>query len=483
MGFALVVGLVMLLAAGKAILFGNIDPDFFWHLRVAEQLQSDGIGPLVDRMSFASIKDPWTPYSWLAELLMKWTWDAGGLAGVLLSQAALQMALVLLVAMSCLESTRQHHGEPRYFASALCTAAGLLFAFPYLSYRPVLFALVLMSLATWLMFRDLRIGPTRAIWIVPVLVAVTINLHLYAVVTAGWLVALCLGKCLSRELDAKRYVAVAAASMAACCLTPMLPGVIGQMIAYQQADVMVRAGRIAEMQPFYTSTPGMMMLAIVVGLLWLLATRWKTLGAAKLLWLAASFVLLFRLGRFAPVFAMVAMPMLAALLPGLRDAVLGKPLIRAALAIVLLCGAVRLATAFPSGPDAMDAWLTRNGPEADAFPTAAARFVESRVPVRHGKILNEFTWGGYLAWRLGDRFQVLMDGRTQLYSESFWRSAYLGEPSKLQDLLGPIDADVAVVPKQSGRLRQALDAMGWRVSYEDEFAVVLVPEVNSSVEP
>jgi hypothetical protein len=55
-------------AASKSILYDTLDPDCFWHLRVAEQLQRDGIRPLVDPMSFMSIKDPWTPYSWLAEL-------------------------------------------------------------------------------------------------------------------------------------------------------------------------------------------------------------------------------------------------------------------------------------------------------------------------------------------------------------------------------------------------------------------------------
>ena len=40
-----------------------------------QQLQQEGIGPLVDHISFASVKKPWTPYSWLAELGMKWIWD------------------------------------------------------------------------------------------------------------------------------------------------------------------------------------------------------------------------------------------------------------------------------------------------------------------------------------------------------------------------------------------------------------------------
>jgi len=67
-GFWLLIALLALCAGGKAILYDTLDPDCFWQLRVADQLCHDGIGPLVDRISFASEKEPWTPYSWLAEL-------------------------------------------------------------------------------------------------------------------------------------------------------------------------------------------------------------------------------------------------------------------------------------------------------------------------------------------------------------------------------------------------------------------------------
>jgi hypothetical protein len=64
-GAALLVALIALASAGKAVVFDTLDPDCFWHLRVAEQLQAHGVGPLVDDLSFASTREPWTPYSWL----------------------------------------------------------------------------------------------------------------------------------------------------------------------------------------------------------------------------------------------------------------------------------------------------------------------------------------------------------------------------------------------------------------------------------
>src|SRR2546429_4797913 len=77
-GFGLILGLLALVAGGKAILYDTLDPDCFWHLKVAEQLGHEGIGPVTDHLAYASSREPWTPYSWLAELGMKWVWDCGG---------------------------------------------------------------------------------------------------------------------------------------------------------------------------------------------------------------------------------------------------------------------------------------------------------------------------------------------------------------------------------------------------------------------
>ena len=66
-GFWLLIAMLALVAGGKAILYDTLDPDCFWHLRVAAQLEHDGIGPIVDHLSFASSPQPWTPYSWLGE--------------------------------------------------------------------------------------------------------------------------------------------------------------------------------------------------------------------------------------------------------------------------------------------------------------------------------------------------------------------------------------------------------------------------------
>src|SRR5207247_2640267 len=111
LGFGLVLGLVLLAASAKAMLYDTLDPDAFWHLRVAEQIQREGIRPLVDEISFSSIRQPWTPYSWLAELTMKRIWDFAGLRGAVVTHALCTAAILTLVASMCLMARRHDEAE------------------------------------------------------------------------------------------------------------------------------------------------------------------------------------------------------------------------------------------------------------------------------------------------------------------------------------------------------------------------------------
>jgi hypothetical protein len=188
-------------------------------------------------------------------------------------------------------------------------------------------------------------------------------------------------------------------------------------------------------------------------------------------------ILLSRLGRFAPIFALAAAPQLAVTLPRWSDVPLGKPLLRFAMAMVLALGACRLAFQFPSRSVSLDAWLNRNG--ADGFPCAAADFVRDHVPCSTGHLITEFSWGGYLEWRLAGRYQVLLDGRTQLFTPEFWYATYLGGPEERRRFLAGVRADAAVLPggpmASRSMFRHSLVQLGWTTVYKDDRSEVMVP--------
>jgi hypothetical protein len=199
-GFWLLLGLILLITLGKSV-SDTLDPDFFWHLRVAEQLKRDGIGPIVDHLSFSSSKEPWTPYSWLAELAMKNVWDVCGYRATIVVSSMFSCGLILMIALSCLELA----GPTRQLNCILATALAAYLSLPYLSFRPATAAIFLLSICAWLLLRDRRDPGSKTVWLVIPITAALANIHLTAVLVPLWIGCLLLGELFNRGSGARRY--------------------------------------------------------------------------------------------------------------------------------------------------------------------------------------------------------------------------------------------------------------------------------------
>src|SRR5207247_2540573 len=106
----------------------------------------------------------------------------------------------------------------------------------------------------------------------------------------------------------------------------------------------------------------------------LIVLSFKRVRIGEWLWLIAGAGLMLRLAKFAPMFALIAAPVLAVTLPAMSDRVLRKPLVAAAIAAVLAVALVRIALGFPSRTTPMDTWINRRGPALLAYPSAAANY-------------------------------------------------------------------------------------------------------------
>jgi hypothetical protein len=490
-GFLLLIALLALCAAGKAVLYDTLDPDCFWHLRVAEQLQRDGIGPIMDHLSFASSRQPWTPYSWLAELGMKAIWDAGGYRAAVATQAIMQGLIIIFLALSCVEMQRQPRagGKPRYLAAAVTTAAGAFLMLPYLSFRPVTAAFVLLSICTWLIVRDRRMNErSRAVWFIIPLTLLLTNIHLFAFFVPVVVLVMLIGAYVERDNpacvhvglngrwgSAGRYGVMLVGVTLAYLATPMLPGLLKTVFFYSSRDQMVAGPVIAEMQSFAGGPMGTAAAVIVAGAFICLISQWRRVRIAEILCFAGASLLLFKLGRFAPLFAMAMCPVLAATWPEMKDKILGKPAICGLLGVVLLIGSIRVAEAFPKSDRSLSSWLNRQGPDAPGYPCAAAEFVQRSITPSTGRLINEFSWGGYLAYELGDKYKILLDGRTQVYPAQLWQATYLSGQQPQAEFFSKISADAAVLPAGKSRFRTVLTQLGWTSAYRDDRAEVMVP--------
>jgi hypothetical protein len=480
-GFWLLIGLIALFAGAKPILFDTLDPDCFWHLRVAAQLHRDGIHPLVDDLSFASIKTPWTPYSWLAELGMKAIWDHGGYRAAIAVTAVMQSAIVVLLAATCLEAVTKGSfpvpavSQTRYLSVVIATAIGTFLMLPYLSFRPVTFAFVLLFMIAWFIVRAVKMGNDPFLTVVPLTILLT-NVHLFSFFVPAIALAMALGAMIEGDARAAvRFSILATATSLACLATPMLPGLIRTIFFYSAQDKMVAGPVIAEMQSFARGPMGWIAGVGVIGMLICIAVRYRAIHIGQLICVAVATLLLFKLGRFAPLFALAACPAFAATMPALKDRLLTKPPIVFLLAFVLLIGVGKLVMSFPSRSVALSQWVNRNGPGTPGYPCAAADFIDRSILLSTGHLINEFSWGGYLAWRLDGKYQVLMDGRTQVYSQAFWQSTYLGSDEQRLHFLANIRADAALVSPGKSKFADALMHLGWTRAYADDRAEVLIP--------
>jgi hypothetical protein len=489
-GFWLLIAAIAMIGVGKAVLSDTLDPDLFWHLRVAEQLRADGIGPLIDHLSFNSIRQPWTPYSWLAELAMKSLWDAGGYRATIGVYAALVALLLIFNALSCSALA----GEERRLCAVVGTLLTAYLSFPFLSFRPVTIAIVLLAACAWLIFRDRRRGErSRAVWLLIPLTALISNIHLCAIIIPIWTACLLAGSILERRRavhparsdevprgradgrSIRRYALLLAATFLAALATPMLPGAARAAWHYQFGDVMVASRVIAEMQPIYRGRAAILTITLLLFVAFCAIRNRDRLRAGEWFMLAAGAALLLRLGRFAPIGAMVAGPVLAATMPTLSDKALRHRLVWAALALAILACSGQIIAGFPRAATSMNQWINRRGPDFPGYPVGAADFVDHNVVGRNGRIINEFNAGGYLEWRFAGRYQTLLDGRTQLFPREFWDSTYLGTETQQAQVVTRANADAAIIPARRSLFRESLIRLGWRSVFKDDFGEVFLP--------
>ncbi len=182
--------------------------------------------------------------------------------------------------------------------------------------------------------------------------------------------------------------------------------------------------------------------------------------------------------RFIPLFAVAALPMLATLFTGLRDAVvirlperLGERLAAAAPLAALLV-AIGLWRDVRLTPGLLERWT-----ESQLYPRAALAYLRALDP--GPRLLNHYNWGGYVMLHAPE-FKVLIDGRANtLYDDKTYLD-YVALSSASEGLaarLAQYPVDAALLPAGPGRLAEVLAGprYGWRAIYSDGVATVLLP--------
>lgn len=434
----------------------QVDPDFWWHLRVAEYVRDVGDVPRMDFMSWMAMGEPWIAHSWLHDLVMLAAYSVGGLSAVGVLGAVLAAAIVVLAYRLFMAAAPA--STPVIWATgalAVAVIGGPVWS-PRAQVWDVLFLLV--AVIGWLTYRAtggrawlVAMVPLGAAWAAlhgsGIGAYVASALALAVVVIFGWLPG---GR--SRAVLAAFVLATVAAMAVGpygfqllaypfeTIFSPVQARLIDEWAAPDLGDVRFIGLRIA-----LVTVPVLLLLGRrfpdpLVGLL-ALGWGWLALGSARYLALTAPFIV-------------------AAVLPSLdalrvrflrrRPSTVASP--RAAAAILVLLPIFVVAGWTRISPAASNVAVAERYPEV-----AAAALVEHACS---GRLWNLYDWGGFLAyqWRQPVGAYGAADSLGDDRLEAYAAQAEGGQA--FRDAMERDMVDLAVVTP-SGKPAQQLRALGW----------------------
>ena len=437
-----------------------LTPDVWWHLATGRLVSDTGI-PSHDPFSYTLVGQRWIPHEWLADFLLYGIHASAGLLGVVLARG------VLLGAAFAGAYAAARLAAGPVLALAVLLPAGFASQRNWLD-RPQLWSYVAAAVLLWGLER-VRRRPSRALYLLPLLFAVWVNLHGGFMLGLGMLSLWTVGQLWEWRRRPSAMAAGAARRfgtvLVLCGLATLANpnGFAGAIYPLRYVNAGL-AATLQEEQPGDLDSPYAWVHFVLVVALWLafLLRRRATLAevglGVVLGWISmprlAGMALPFAAERHAPLFLLLGTPLLAWQL----SAVLQPHETRWAawqrqLAARRAWGVVGAITALASV--GILAALPRDGsPDARLLPgrypeDAAAWLRAERLP---GHLINPYRWGGYLAFALYPPTQVWIDSRGDLYGAARLREYELlhhappGSDAALRELLQRYDANVIVWP-------------------------------------
>lgn len=467
--------------------------DLWWHLAMGRIIVTEQAIPLVDRFSFTRAGQPFFDQSWLAQVVLYGIHRLGGVPLLIVFQALVLCAtygmLLWLVA--------RRTGRPRLAVLLLLVVIQPLSFDAWgirWGVRPQGLALPLFA-ACLLLLTGYRRRWWQTLWPLVPLIALWANLHGSFFLGLLMIAAVLLGegiRQLRRDETAltgpewRRLALWGASAALAMLINPRGPGLLLYVRNLAASPSVARvASEWAPPNPH--DGDGAFFLLFVCGLLALLAYARRDLRAGPqtrpdptdlcllfpLLWLS------FTAGRSIVWLGMAAFPPLAdavaSLLPKEESRAHGIPLVNGALIALLALPAI-LALPWVKQAAGLE---PRLGPLLSRdTPVAAVKMLRS-LPAgrRPRRLFCALGFGSYLTWAAPEQ-PVFIDSRMELYPYSQWQDTIcLGLGLEVPELLARYRIDgLLLEPRGQALLRRAALASGkWRVEYEDDGAVLLLP--------
>lgn len=455
----------------------NSDGDLGRHITVGNIILETGALPRTDIFSNTRYGQLLVLHEWLSEVLFALAYRVAGLNGVawLTAFVIALIYLVLAVGMRALGVS-----APFAFLGGLAACiTGAIHLLP----RPHLFALLCFTIL--LVLLELYRRNERARWLVRFLPIMVLWANFNGSFVLAFMVlgVYVIGAVLERNVRrAGTFAAMVVACFVASWVNPYGISLPQYVVGFMGNRFLVD-NTVEYLSPNFHNISAWFFAAWIVGSIIVFGrTTTRTSWTGLLLlgaWTAFGLYSARNIPNYAQVAAIVTVPFaevwLTTLVPAAqrrldnlsRTAPIGAGWVWGVAAIVLLIA------------------LQANGMRADARG-AGNVFMDSALPVRAadkiaaapppGKMFNEYTWGGYLLYRLYPAQRVFIDGDNDFYGEGLVRD-YLdivnAQPG-WQEKLKQYDVGWVIISPQRALARELTQSGEWVEWYSDAEAVVWV---------
>ena len=470
------------------------DSDACWHWQQGNWMLQHHAILRTEIFSYTRAGAPLVEMWWLSEIVMALAGNLLGWGGIVLVASVICATIAWLLHRQLLAESNE------LLLSTVLTLLAVAVCATHWLARPHLATQLMVVLFAWQLrwFNQGRTTSRQLLVLLPLLMALWANLHgafivgfvLIGVYLAGAVVNWVRSTGEQRPALRQR-VTTLSALMIACSLASLLnPSgwkLPAQVVLYTSSPLMM--GITQEFLPPNFHDLGTLPFAIVLvlTLLMLLIVRPRlnvTDGLLLIVWLVFSL----RMVRNAPVFALVATPILAehwnaylsAAAPSWTFRRFRSPSARLtsidqmagarglpALAVVAMILVLAKPRLFGGQP------LLSTELPTDQFPVAAVTFLHQSPNVVHGEMFNDYVWGGYFTLAMPER-KVFFHPIVLVYGEEVVRDFLQvnGVQPGWEDVLEKYHVGWTILPREHRLNRLLAQRVNWKLVYTDPVATI-----------
>jgi hypothetical protein len=446
--------------------------DTWWHLATGRWIVEHHAIPHTDPFSYATAGKAWVAHEYLTDILMFLLHRAGGFIALATANALLLVSAFVVVAFPA--------RSPRWLAYAAVLFAALA-ARPAFALRPQSISLVFGAAFLWILRRSIHNRQPKWLIALPCLMLLWVQLHagyLLGLIFVGLLLAAEALDWICKRASSKprEWLPQVAAGVGCVAVVPLNPNGF-TMLTFPFFVMRMKINQtILEWQAPNLHDPYLapFLLLSVATFLAMLLSRDRYRPGQFLIY-AVLLAAALKSARNIPVFCLVA-PILLADHLWLPRAVHLFPRFpsqfRAACAGVLLAIAAYFCAHASADGLAFQAMAEKN-----QYPREAVSYLIAHHPPKN--VFNDYTFGGYLIWRLYPEYQVYVDGRADLYGDDFlskYVAFYNGEIDP-QSVLNTTKVQTVILAPSAGMtsLMRLFTVQGsWKLVYEDAHAVIFL---------